>query len=124
MIHPSYTELLKVINSSSEENDAPVVNSRYSVVMAAAKRARQIIAGDAMVTEKQAKKPLSTAVAELYSGEVRILPEESIAQELPVSEAPALPDDGGREQALEAAQAPEEENGNGCEEDAGADPEE
>ncbi len=75
MIHPSYTELLEVINSGSEEGEAPVVNSRYSIVMAAAKRARQIIAGDQNVTQKQAKKPLSTAVSELYSGKVRILPE-------------------------------------------------
>ena len=64
MIHPSYTELLEVINSGSEEGEAPVVNSRYSIVMAAAKRARQIIAGDQNVTQKQAKKPLSTAVSE------------------------------------------------------------
>ena len=76
MIHPSYTELLQVINSGSEEGDAPVVNSRYSVVMAAAKRARQIVSGETSVSPKDAKKPLSTAVAELYSGKVRILPEQ------------------------------------------------
>ena len=74
MIHPSYTELLKVVNSGHEE-DTPVVNSRYSIVMAAAKRARQIVSGEANVTEKEAKKPLSTAVAELYAGRVTIMPE-------------------------------------------------
>ena len=44
MIHPSYTELMEVINSDVEPGEQPVVQSRYSVVMATAKRARQIIA--------------------------------------------------------------------------------
>ena len=45
MIHPSYTELMEVINSDVEPGEQPVVQSRYSVVMATAKRARQIIDG-------------------------------------------------------------------------------
>lgn len=40
MIHPSYTELMEVINSDVEPGEQPVVQSRYSVVMATAKRAR------------------------------------------------------------------------------------
>ena len=44
MLHPSYTELMKVINGDSEEEK--VISSRYSIVLASAKRARQIIAGD------------------------------------------------------------------------------
>ena len=47
MIHPSYTELMEVINSDVEPGEQPVVQSRYSVVMATAKRARQIIDGAA-----------------------------------------------------------------------------
>ena len=46
MIHPSYVELMKVVNEGVEIGEEPVVNSRYSLVIAAAKRARQIIAGD------------------------------------------------------------------------------
>ena len=46
MIHPSYVELMKVVNDGVEIGEEPVVNSRYSIVIAAAKRARQIIAGD------------------------------------------------------------------------------
>ena len=38
MIHPSYTELMEVINSDVEPGEQPVVQSRYSVVMATAKR--------------------------------------------------------------------------------------
>lgn len=44
MIHPSYVELMKVVNEGVEIGEEPVVNSRYSLVIAAAKRARQIIA--------------------------------------------------------------------------------
>ena len=43
MLHPSYTDLMKVVNSEVEEGETPVVNSRYSIVLATAKRARQII---------------------------------------------------------------------------------
>ena len=46
MLHPSYTDLMKVVNSEVEEGETPVVNSRYSIVLATAKRARQIIAGE------------------------------------------------------------------------------
>ena len=73
MLHPSYTELMQLINEESED-DTPVVNSRYSIVMATAKRARQIIAGEANVSRQETLKPLSTAVAELQDGLIRILP--------------------------------------------------
>ena len=76
MLHPSYTELIKIVNGESEDNDTPVVNSRYSIVMATAKRARQIIAGDANVTAHEASKPLSTAVKELNEGRIKIMPEQ------------------------------------------------
>ena len=61
-----------------EIGEEPVVNSRYSIVIAAAKRARQIIAGDEPMAEKKVcPKPLSIAVEELYEGKVKILPESS-----------------------------------------------
>ena len=41
MIHPSYVELMKVVNDGVEIGEEPVVNSRYSIVIAAAKRARR-----------------------------------------------------------------------------------
>lgn len=43
MIHPSYVELMKIVNDSVDVGEEPVVNSRYSIVCATAKRARQII---------------------------------------------------------------------------------
>ena len=74
MIHPSYVDLMKVMNSGVEFGEEPVVNSRYSIVIAASKRARQIIAGDEPLVEGAAgKKPLSTAVQELYEGKVKII---------------------------------------------------
>ena len=41
MIHPSYVELMKVVNQGVDVGDEPVINSRYSIVCATAKRARQ-----------------------------------------------------------------------------------
>jgi len=77
MIHPSYVDLMKVMNKGVEEGEEPVVSSRYSVVMATAKRARQIIAGDEpMVKVKDKQKPLSIAVDEMNQGQLRILTDE------------------------------------------------
>ena len=84
MLHPSYTELMQLINEESED-DTPVVNSRYSIVMATAKRARQIIAGEANVSRQETIKPIvavldeqgPTAVAELQDGLIRILPSDA-----------------------------------------------
>ena len=46
MIHPSYTELIQAINNNAEEDDnTMMLNSRYSLVLATSKRARQLIAG-------------------------------------------------------------------------------
>ena len=78
MLHPSYSDLMNVVNSGGEEGETPVVNSRYSIVMATAKRARQIIArqskGDLDVPV--ISKPLSRAVEELADGELKVLPEK------------------------------------------------
>jgi len=75
MIHPSYVELMKVVNNDVEIGEEPVVNSRYSIVIATAKRARQIIAGDKPLLDKDAEgmKPLSIAVEELAESKIRIL---------------------------------------------------
>ena len=82
MIHPSYVELMKVVNNDVEIGEEPVVNSRYSIVIATAKRARQIIAGDMpLVEEKDGAKPLSTAVEELWEEKVKILGDDEEAEE-------------------------------------------
>lgn len=82
MLHPSYTDLMKVVNSEVEIGEEPVVNSRYSIVLATAKRARQIIAGDEpLVDDVTGKKPFSVAVEELYNGQVRIVGDEDSLEE-------------------------------------------
>ncbi len=81
MLHPSYSDLIKVANSEVEPGDAKVVNSRYSIVMAIAKRARQIIDGDEPLVYAAVDKPLSIAVEELNKGEIKILGEEGKVEE-------------------------------------------
>lgn len=76
MIHPSYTDLMAVVNSEVEPGEQPVVQSRYSIVLATAKRARQIIAGSDALVDVSNKKPLSLAVEELYRGKVKIVGDE------------------------------------------------
>lgn len=76
MIHPSYSDLMKVVNSEVEPGEAKVVNSRYSIVMATSKRARQIIGGEEAFVESQGKKPLSVAIDELNRGKIKIIGDE------------------------------------------------
>ena len=76
MIHPSYSELIQVVNEEVEVNEAPVVNSRYSIVLATSKRARQLINGASSDIMEEGKKPLSVAVEEVYKGKVKILSED------------------------------------------------
>lgn len=76
MLHPSYTDLMKVVNSEVEPGEAPVVNSRYSIVMATSKRARQLIAGEEPLVNTKQTKPLSIAIEELEKGKIKIMPEE------------------------------------------------
>lgn len=77
MLHPSYTDLMKVVNSDVEPGETNIVNSRYSIVMATSRRARQIIGGgEPLVNMKTGMKPLSVAVEELNEGKIKILGDE------------------------------------------------
>ncbi len=126
LLHPSYSDLIKVVNGDVEEGETPVVNSRYSIVMATAKRARQVIARQTNLKEDmkefKVSKPLSKAVDELYSGQLKILPEEeeeetdaeSRTKSEPLSEAEAVTES---ETAAEAAPGTDAET----EAEAGAD---
>ena len=112
MLHPSYTDLMKVVNSEVEEGETPVVNSRYSIVLATAKRARQIIAADTPLVEADGKKPLSVAIQELENGKIKILSEEeAAAQEALEAQAAAEAAAKGLEEAPaeENEEAPAEE---------------
>lgn len=82
MLRPSYTDLIEAVNSEVEPGEHPVVQSRYSIVLATAKRARQLIAGEEpLVAAPPEKKPLSIAVEELYKGKVKIVGDDSETEE-------------------------------------------
>ncbi|MGN0375111.1 MAG: DNA-directed RNA polymerase subunit omega [Butyrivibrio sp.] len=81
MIHPSYSELMNVINSDVEPGEQPPVQSRYSIVIATSKRARQIIDGAPTYVDGKGKKPLSVAVEELYKGKVKIVGDDTDSEE-------------------------------------------
>ena len=102
MLHPSYSELIQAINHNAEEDDnTMMLNSRYSLVLATSKRARQLIAGaEPLVPNAADKKPLSVAIDELYKGEVKIVAAESDEETT----------DPETEEASETVSAPEEDN--------------
>ena len=78
MLHPSYTDLMKVVNKDVEEGESRIVNSRYSIVMATSKRARQLIAGEfPLVDAKEGDKPPSIAFEELNEGKLKIMAENA-----------------------------------------------
>jgi len=76
MLHPSYSDLMNVVNKEVEQGEAPVVNSRYSIVMATSKRAREIIDGDEPLVKADGKKALSIAVEELSEAKLKIVGDE------------------------------------------------
>lgn len=106
MIHPSYSELIQAINNNAEEDDnTMMLNSRYSLVLATSKRARQLIAGaEPMVRGAAGKKPLSVAIDEFYQGQVKIVADNS------EEETAAQPEEGiTAETAAETAETAVEE---------------
>ena len=77
MLHPSYTELMEKINSGEYRGEEPAINSRYSIVIATSKRARELIGGARPLVEGvEGEKPLSIAVKELYDGKIKIMQED------------------------------------------------
>ncbi len=78
MLHPSYSDLMKVVNADVEPGETKVVNSRYSIVMATAKRARQIVDGDEPLVDDYENKPLSIAVEELNQGKIKIIADDEL----------------------------------------------
>ncbi|MBQ9033841.1 MAG: DNA-directed RNA polymerase subunit omega [Lachnospiraceae bacterium] len=108
MIHPSYVDLMQVVNKGVEEGETPVINSRYSIVMATAKRARQIVDGDEpLIDVPEGEKPLSIAVEELNQEKIRILSENEPDEEEESEIFEEDEEDASEEAAFEEG-APEE----------------
>ena len=79
MSQQTYNDLIDAANNTNaiQDDTDKLVESRYSVVIASAKRARQLVAGDEVMIEANPKdKPLSIAVKELYADKLAILTDE------------------------------------------------
>ncbi|MBQ6238897.1 MAG: DNA-directed RNA polymerase subunit omega [Firmicutes bacterium] len=84
MLHPSYGELIETVNKVNEEKEIAPINSRYSIVMAAARRAREIVNGDQMMVPKtdEDRNVLSEAVEEMAKGKIAIrMTEDTVVAE-------------------------------------------
>ena len=76
MLRPSYSELMDAV--MQEESLDPRVVSRYTLVLAAAKRARQITDGSPPLTYAPTDRAVSTAVKELHEGKLKIKVEANL----------------------------------------------
>lgn len=68
MLEPSYSQIMTKLN---EDKEAIVVTSRYSIIIAVARRARQII-DEGNGESIEGKKPIARAVDELYTGRIKL----------------------------------------------------
>ncbi len=73
MLHPSYSEIIEKVNEHAEEHGYQKINSRYTLVAMAYKRAHELTDGDQPLVTSKVDKPLSTAVQEIYQNKVNIL---------------------------------------------------
>ena len=75
MLRPSYSELMELLNDDRDLDNQ--ITSRYTIVIAAAKRARQIVGGATLVQNPSGNsdKAVSVAVNELESGLVKLYPD-------------------------------------------------
>ena len=108
----SYSELIQAINNNAEEDDnTMMLNSRYSLVLATSKRARQLIAGaEPLVKGAAGKKPLSVAIEEFYEGKVKIIadtPKEEDAAPAVTEAASEEAETSAEETAQETAETEE-----------------
>ena len=72
MLNPSYSSLIRILNEDAGADTR--ITSRYSVVIAAAKRARQIVGGAEHTAFSGSDKAVSIAVNEIQMGSIRIVP--------------------------------------------------
>ena len=82
MLHPSYLDLIQTVNSTAAEGEEALVESRYSIVIAAAKRARQLVGGQKPTVVGNGKKPLSVAVEEMNCGNLKLSREGEAPEEI------------------------------------------
>ena len=102
MLRPSYTELMEILNEDADLDNK--ITSRYTIVIAAAKRARQIIDGaDCNAVGVSVDKAVTIAVNEMAYGEIKILPEgPELEPELETAESEDMQ---SRDDTLESSNA-------------------
>ena len=76
MLTPSYSELMQKINTEKLVDDK--ITSRYTIVLAVAKRARQIIDGADPLTYAPTDRAVSIAVKEMGEGKIKINVEKDV----------------------------------------------
>ena len=74
MLEPSYTQIMTKLN---EDLEAQKVTSRYSIIIATARRARQLV-DNKDEAALNGKKPITVAVNELYTGKMKIREQKKI----------------------------------------------
>ena len=78
MLTPSYSELMQKINTDKLVDSK--ITSRYTIVLAVAKRARQIIDGADPLTYAPTDRAVSIAVKEMGEGKIKINVEEDLLE--------------------------------------------
>ncbi len=100
MLRPSYTDLLDAVVNDGVDED--IASSRYSIVIASAKRARQLIDNPQPLTDCEVDRPVSIAVKELFEGKIKITNPPA-----PVEEEEVLEE---TEEAVEEVETEDEED--------------
>ena len=75
MLFPTYGDIINSVNSTSEDG-TPIIESRYSVVVAASKRARQLVDGAETDGNIIDDKALTVAINELNTGAIKVTKNE------------------------------------------------
>lgn len=70
MLRPSYTELMEVLNN--EKDMDMKISSRYTIVIAASKRARQIVDGARPLATANSDKAVSFAINEMAQSKIHV----------------------------------------------------
>jgi len=81
MLHPSYSELIDHVNHVNDELGEPEIQSRYTLVMAVAKRARDLVNGAPLMAPDAANgRVIGQAVAEMEQEKLGIIVEPAEEQ--------------------------------------------
>ena len=84
MLHPSYVELIDHVNNVNREKGEPEINSRYTLVMAVARRARDLVNGSPkMIEADNGGRMLAQAVSEMEAEKLGIVVVDPDSEEVP-----------------------------------------